>query len=78
MGDIYLDFRPEVTESHLESLERTLPGIKGDDYVMVILDKEEAHEAKNVRKILLQNGFEVSSQGALGTEFALTAKRLLH
>lgn len=78
MGDIFLDFRPEVTNNHLESLERTLPGIKGDDYVMVILEKEKAHEVKGVMKILLENGFEVHSQGALGTEYAVTAKRLLH
>jgi len=78
MGDIFLDFRPEVTNNHLESLQRTLPGIKGDDYVMVILEKEKAQEAKGVMKILLENGFEVYSQGALGTEYAVTAKRLLH
>lgn len=78
MGDIFLDFRSEVTNNHLESLERTLPGLKGDDYVMVILEKEKAHEAKNVTKILLRNGFQVHSEGALGTEFAVTAKRLLH
>lgn len=78
MGEIFLDFRPEVTENHLESLERTLPGIKGDDYVMVILKKEEDQEVDTVRKILLKNGFEVHSLGALGKEFAVTAKRLLH
>jgi hypothetical protein len=78
MGDIFLDFRPEVTNNHLESLARTLPGIKGDDYVMIILEKEKAHEANSLMKILRENGFEVDSQGALGTEYALTAKRMLH
>ncbi len=78
MGDIYLDFRPEVTDSHLEQLERALPGIKGDDYVMVILEKEKAHKVKNVKKILQKNGFQIYSQEALGAKFALTAKRLLH
>ncbi|HHT63454.1 MAG: hypothetical protein ACOX4H_02655 [Bacillota bacterium] len=78
MGDIFLDFRPEVTKNHLETLARTLPGIKGDDYVMIILEKEKAHNARELMQVLRENGFEVDSQGALGTEYALTAKRLLH
>lgn len=55
-----------------------LPGIKGDDYVMIILEKEKAHNARELMQVLRENGFEVDSQGALGTEYALTAKRLLH
>lgn len=78
MGEVFLDFRPEVTHNHLEKLQRTLPGVKGDDYVMVILEQEKSYEVQGVKEILLENGFEVQSQGALGTEYAVTAKRRLH
>ncbi|MGI6684558.1 MAG: hypothetical protein ACOX47_03510 [Bacillota bacterium] len=78
MGDVFLDFRPEVTHNHLENLERTLPAVKGDDFVMIILEKDKVHEAKKLLKILRENGFQVDSEGALGSEYALTAKRLLH
>lgn len=78
MSDIFYDFRPEMSNSHLDRLERSLPGIKGSDYVTVILEKEDAHEADSIMRILSQNGFRIQSKGALATEFAITAKRLMH
>ena len=50
-------------------------GNQGDDYVIIL--EEKAITPGNVQ-VLRENGFEVDSQGALGTEYALTAKRLLH
>ncbi|MGI6066241.1 MAG: hypothetical protein ACOYI2_07090 [Bacillota bacterium] len=78
MSDIFYDFRPEISSSHLDRLERSLPGINGHDYVTVIMEKEDAHEADSIVRILSQNGFRIESKGALATEFAITAKRLMH
>jgi len=78
MGDIFLDFRPEVTRSHLEILERTLPGVKGTDYITVIMEKHNTSETEKIMHILKNNGFLVKSKSAFATEFAITAKRLLH
>ncbi|MGI6712470.1 MAG: hypothetical protein ACOX4L_07070 [Bacillota bacterium] len=78
MGQIFLDFRPEITSIHLESLERALPGVKGNDYVTVIIEQQNDLSENKVLQILKQNGFNIKSKSSFEGELAITAERLLH
>lgn len=80
MGNVYLDFRPEITSSHLEHLQRTLPNVKGHDHVVVILENQDSQESDRVVRILKEHGFDLQpkTRGEHSNEYILTAKRLLH
>ncbi|ACL69281.1 hypothetical protein [Halothermothrix orenii] len=75
MENTSLDFRPEITPKKINKLKETAGELKTGEHISIILERTDAHQAKNILKILEENNIDYQTKGGHEDEFFITGKK---